>query len=90
VLFTQLLLAKKRTDPVVVGGGAVSTADSESTGLNPQWRKDALVHWVFAGHLSDDTPKENEKVKRAMTKLTQGLGEVAGLDHAAYFNEANP
>ncbi|KAB5590657.1 hypothetical protein CTheo_5910 [Ceratobasidium theobromae] len=74
----------------IIGGGAVNKVNPDSTGLNPQWRRDALVHWVFSGHLSYGAPKQNERIKKEITKLTKGLGAIAGLDNAAYFNEADP
>ncbi|KAG9115172.1 hypothetical protein FRC07_007559, partial [Ceratobasidium sp. 392] len=75
----------------VVGGGAVNDADTRSTGLNPQWRKDALVSWTFGTGWTDDTPPETiTELKRTVTKLTQGIGKVGGLKNAGYFNEADP
>ncbi|KAG9088950.1 hypothetical protein FS749_001732 [Ceratobasidium sp. UAMH 11750] len=59
----------------IIGGGIIDKIDPESTGLNPQWRKEALISWNPATAWTDDTPE---------------LGKVAGLDHAAYFNEADP
>ncbi|KAB5588741.1 hypothetical protein CTheo_7818 [Ceratobasidium theobromae] len=75
----------------IVGGGAVSKADPESTGLNPQWRKDALLSWMFSGGWNDTTPPEMiELTKQALTNFTQELGQYSGLDQAAYLNEADP
>lgn len=75
----------------IIGGGAVSKADPESTGLNPQWRNDALMSWTFGGGWSDDTPESQiEAIKTSTTKLTQKFGKIAGLEDAAYFNEADP
>ncbi|KAF8599094.1 FAD-binding domain-containing protein [Ceratobasidium sp. AG-I] len=75
----------------IVGGGAVNKVDPESVGLNPQWRNDALMSWSFGAGWTDDTPdSEIEKIKRSTTELGQKLGKIAGLDDAAYFNEADP
>ncbi|KAG9113669.1 hypothetical protein FRC07_007765 [Ceratobasidium sp. 392] len=74
-----------------VGGGAVSRANPESTALNPQWRNDALISWNMGSTWNDSTPTETiETIKTTITNYTQALGELAGLDHAAYFNEADP
>ncbi|KAF8596579.1 FAD/FMN-containing protein [Ceratobasidium sp. AG-I] len=79
------------TEMNIVGGGAVSKADPESTSLNPQWRNDALVSWTFGGSWEDDTPNDQiEAIHKSVTKLTQKLGKIAGLEDAAYFNEADP
>ncbi|KAG9077466.1 hypothetical protein FS749_010633, partial [Ceratobasidium sp. UAMH 11750] len=76
---------------LIVGGGAISKVDPESTGLNPQWRNDALVSWNFGGHWMDGTPTDTiGHIKSTVTNLTQSLGKIAGLDHAGYFNEADP
>ncbi|KAG8736932.1 hypothetical protein FRC10_008705 [Ceratobasidium sp. 414] len=75
----------------IVGGGVIDKIDPESTGLNPQWRKEALVSWNPLSGWEDDTPADMIKViKSAVTNVTQELGKLAGLDHAAYFNEADP
>ncbi|KAG8761948.1 hypothetical protein FRC12_009258 [Ceratobasidium sp. 428] len=74
-----------------VGGGAVNDVDTQSTGLNPQWRKDALVSWTLGTGWTDDTPPEViAELKNAVTNLTQGLSEIAGLKDAGYLNEADP
>ncbi|KAG8731948.1 hypothetical protein FRC10_001325 [Ceratobasidium sp. 414] len=76
---------------LIVGGGAISKIDPESTGLNPQWRNDALVSWNFGSNWMDDTPADTiAHIKSTVTNLTQSLGKVAGLDNAGYFNEADP
>ncbi|KAG9082944.1 hypothetical protein FRC06_004762, partial [Ceratobasidium sp. 370] len=76
---------------LIVGGGAISKVDPESTGLNPQWRNDALISWNFGGNWMDDTPADTiEYLKSMTTNLTQSLGKIAGLDNAGYFNEADP
>ncbi|KAF8597925.1 putative FAD binding domain protein [Ceratobasidium sp. AG-I] len=75
----------------IVGGGAVNTFDPDSTSLNPQWRKDALISWNFSGHIPENgTSKEIDYVKRTVTKYDLDLGELSGLEHAAYWNEADP
>ncbi|KAG8783723.1 hypothetical protein FRC12_019419 [Ceratobasidium sp. 428] len=75
----------------IVGGGVIDKIDPESTGLNPQWRKQALVSWNPASGWEDNTPEDTIKlIKAAVTNVTQELGKVAGLDHAAYLNEADP
>ncbi|CAE6494697.1 unnamed protein product [Rhizoctonia solani] len=75
----------------IVGGGAVNDFDTDSVGLNPQWRKDALLHWTFSGGWNDETPNELiAQVKQDVTSVTQQLGALGGLDEAAYFNEADP
>ncbi|KAG9120560.1 hypothetical protein FRC07_003896, partial [Ceratobasidium sp. 392] len=75
----------------IVGGGVIDKIDPESTGLNPQWRKQALVSWNPASKWDDDTSEDAVKaIKAAVTNATQELGNIAGLDHAAYFNEADP
>ncbi|KAG8736933.1 hypothetical protein FRC10_008706 [Ceratobasidium sp. 414] len=75
----------------IVGGGVIDKIDPESTGLNPQWRKEALVSWNPSSGWTDDTPAEMIKVfKAAVTNVTQELGKIGGLDHAAYLNEADP
>ncbi|KAG8724815.1 hypothetical protein FRC09_013776 [Ceratobasidium sp. 395] len=74
-----------------VGGGAVSKVDPESAGLNPQWRNDALISWNMGSTWNDTTPAETiDNIKKTITDYTQALGELAGLDQAAYFNEADP
>ncbi|KAG8714353.1 hypothetical protein FRC08_012055 [Ceratobasidium sp. 394] len=76
---------------LIVGGGAISKVDPESTGLNPQWRNDALISWNFGSNWADDTPADKiNYLKSTVTNLTQSLGKIAGLDHAGYFNEADP
>ncbi|ELU40474.1 FAD/FMN-containing protein [Rhizoctonia solani AG-1 IA] len=76
---------------IVVGGGAVNHPDPGSTGLNPAWRKDAIVSWSLGGTWPESASEELiEQVKKNVTKLTQDLGELANLDHASYFNEADP
>ncbi|KAG8722046.1 hypothetical protein FRC09_006928 [Ceratobasidium sp. 395] len=76
---------------LIVGGGEISKTDPESTGLNPQWRNEALISWNFGANWMDDTPVDTIKyIKSAVTNLTQSLGQIAGLDHASYFNEADP
>ncbi|KAG9077151.1 hypothetical protein FS749_010991 [Ceratobasidium sp. UAMH 11750] len=76
---------------LIVGGGAISKVDPESTGLNPQWRNDALISWNFGSNWAEDTPADKIKyLKSTVTNLTQSLGKIAGLDHAGYFNEADP
>ncbi|KAH7325285.1 hypothetical protein B0J17DRAFT_681764 [Rhizoctonia solani] len=75
----------------IIGGGAISKVDPESTGLNPQWRNDALVSWTFGGGwAANANAAEVEQVQGNTTQLIQRFGKVAGLDDAAYFNEADP
>ncbi|KAB5588743.1 hypothetical protein CTheo_7820 [Ceratobasidium theobromae] len=75
----------------IIGGGAVSKVDPESTGLNPKWRKDALVLWMFTGSWDDTTPPEIiELTKQTITNFTQKLGQYSGLHQATYLNEADP
>jgi hypothetical protein len=46
---------------------------------------------MFTGGWDDKTPADTvELIKKMATNLTQELGQIAGLDHAAYFNEADP
>ncbi|CAE6478775.1 unnamed protein product, partial [Rhizoctonia solani] len=79
-----------RADVGTVGGGAVNDFDPDSVGLNPQWRKDALLHWTFSSGWNDKTSNELiEQIKRGVTNVTQQLGALSGLDEAAYFNEAD-
>ena len=74
-----------------VGGGAVNNFDPESTSLNPQWRRDALISWNFSGKIpANGTAKEIDFIKRTVTKYDLELGQLSGLDHAAYWNEADP
>ncbi|KAG8728019.1 hypothetical protein FRC11_011944, partial [Ceratobasidium sp. 423] len=89
----QLILASPyvHSSVNIVGGGAVNDFDPDSVGLSPQWRKDALLHWTFSGGWDDETPgKIVEEIKQEVTKVTQQLGALGGLDEAAYFNEADP
>ncbi|CAE6367063.1 unnamed protein product [Rhizoctonia solani] len=75
----------------IIGGGAISKFDPESTGLNPQWRKDAIVSWTFGGGwAANASAEEIEQIKTDTTRIVQRFGKVAGLDDAAYFNEADP
>ncbi|KAJ1308117.1 hypothetical protein OPQ81_002179 [Rhizoctonia solani] len=75
----------------IIGGGAISKVDPESTALNPQWRKDAIVSWTFGGSwAANASTAEIEAVKGNTTQIIQKFGKVAGLDDAAYFNEADP
>ncbi|KAG8719867.1 hypothetical protein FRC09_010512 [Ceratobasidium sp. 395] len=75
----------------IVGGGVIDKINPNSTGLNPQWRKQAIVSWNPATDLDYNAPEDKIKLmKAAVTNATQELGKVAGLDHAAYFNEADP
>ncbi|CAE6483923.1 unnamed protein product [Rhizoctonia solani] len=75
----------------IIGGGAISKIDPESTGLNPQWRKDALVSWTFGGGWAPSASAADIQLVKANTgQLIQRFGQVAGLDDAAYFNEADP
>ncbi|KAF8600190.1 FAD binding domain-containing protein [Ceratobasidium sp. AG-I] len=75
----------------IVGGGAVSKVNPESTGLNPQWRNDALISWNFGSSWADDASSDEiETIKKSTTKTVQEFGKIAGLEHAAYFNEADP
>ncbi|KAF8604596.1 FAD-binding domain-containing protein [Ceratobasidium sp. AG-I] len=86
----------KQLAKYALGGGEYVSltaviVDPDSTSLNPAWRKDALTHWTYgAGWLSSTPAKTVEHIKSTVTKLTQGVGEIAGLDHASYFNEADP
>ncbi|KEP49952.1 FAD-binding domain protein [Rhizoctonia solani 123E] len=76
---------------LIVGGGAVNDPDPDSTGLNPAWRKDAIVSWSISGTWPNSIPDETiMQIKANVTRLTQELGEVVDLDHASYFNEADP
>lgn len=76
---------------VIIGGGAIGRVDPDSTGLNLAWRKDALVSWTYgAGWLSSTPPETVEHIKSKVTELTQKAGDIAGLNHAGYFNEADP
>ncbi|CAE6421891.1 unnamed protein product [Rhizoctonia solani] len=76
---------------LIVGGGAVNDADPDSTGLNPAWRKDAIVSWSISGVWTNSVPGETIKqIKANVTRLTQELGELADLDDGSYFNEADP
>ncbi|QRW18486.1 FAD-binding domain protein [Rhizoctonia solani] len=75
----------------IIGGGVISKTDPESTGLNPQWRKDAIVSWTFGGSWPANASTEQiEQIKADTTRIVQRFGKVAGLDDAAYFNEADP
>ncbi|CAE6399460.1 unnamed protein product [Rhizoctonia solani] len=75
----------------LIGGGAVSEVDPESTGLNPQWRRDALLSWQFITAWSVNSSAEEIKQLQAnVTKVVQEFGKVTGLEDAAYFNEADP
>ncbi|QRW23165.1 FAD-binding domain protein [Rhizoctonia solani] len=75
----------------IIGGGAVSRVDPELTSLNPQWRKDAIVNWIFGGGwAANASAEEIEQIKSDTTQIVQRFSEVAGLDDAAYFNEADP
>ncbi|CCO36639.1 hypothetical protein BN14_10781 [Rhizoctonia solani AG-1 IB] len=75
----------------IVGGGVINDGDPDSTGLNPQWRRDVLAVWGYTGTWSYEIPTEDIKtIKEQVTNLTQRVGEIAGLDHASYFNEADP
>ncbi|CAE6442278.1 unnamed protein product [Rhizoctonia solani] len=76
---------------IIVGGGSVNDVDPDSTGLNPAWRKDALVSWSVAGTWPNSIPEETvRQIKTNVTRVTQEVGEVADLDHGSYFNEADP
>lgn len=76
---------------LTVGGGAANEVEPDATGLNPAWRKDALVVWGIIGDWPSSLPQEVvQEVKSNITRLTQELGDVAGLDHAGYLNEADP
>ncbi|CAE6527505.1 unnamed protein product [Rhizoctonia solani] len=89
----ELIVASPHVSSVlnIVGGGAVNDFDPDSAGLNPQWRRDALLHWTFNGRWSDQAPDELiGQIKHEVTSVTQRLGALSGLDHAAYFNEADP
>ncbi|CAE6461869.1 unnamed protein product [Rhizoctonia solani] len=75
----------------LVGGGAVSQADPESTGLNPQWRRDALMSWQFiTAWAVNASSEEIHRLQANVTKVVQEFGKVAGLEDAAYFNGADP
>ncbi|EUC60507.1 FAD-binding domain protein [Rhizoctonia solani AG-3 Rhs1AP] len=75
----------------LIGGGAVSEADPESTGLNPQWRRDALLSWQFITAWSvNSSAEEINQLQANVTKVVQEFGKVTGLEDAAYFNEADP
>ncbi|CAE7160076.1 unnamed protein product [Rhizoctonia solani] len=75
----------------LIGGGAVSKADPESTGLNPQWRRDALLSWQFiTGWAVNSTAEEVKQLQKNVTNIVQEFGKVTGLEDAAYFNEADP
>ncbi|KAJ1308120.1 hypothetical protein OPQ81_002182 [Rhizoctonia solani] len=75
----------------IVGGGVINNVDPNSTSLNSQWRKDALAVWGYTGTWSYNTPTGTiQGIKELITHLSQRVGEVAGLDHASYLNEANP
>lgn len=75
----------------IVGGGSVNDFDPDSTSLNPQWRKDALISWNFAGAIPENgTSEEIAHVKRTVTHYDLDLGELSGLEQAAHWNEADP
>ncbi|KAJ1305349.1 hypothetical protein OPQ81_000364 [Rhizoctonia solani] len=75
----------------LIGGGAVSKADPESTGLNPQWRRDALLSWQFiTAWAVNASTEEIQQLQANVTKVTQAFGKVTELEDAAYFNEADP
>ncbi|EUC55000.1 FAD-binding domain protein [Rhizoctonia solani AG-3 Rhs1AP] len=75
----------------LIGRGAISKMDPESTGLNPQWRKDALMSWEFSGSWAlNMSSEEIEVLKANTTQVVQDFGKIAGLDDAAYMNEADP
>lgn len=74
-----------------MGGGAINDVDPDSTGLNPAWRKDALVSWSIAGIWPSAIPaRQVRQIKAKVTKFTQEIGDLAGLNHGSYFNEADP
>ncbi|KAB5595771.1 ER-derived vesicles protein ERV41 [Ceratobasidium theobromae] len=76
---------------LIVGGGAINDVDPDSTGLNPAWRKDALVSWSIAGIWPSAIPaRQVRQIKAKVTKFTQEIGDLAGLNHGSYFNEADP
>ncbi|KAG9099784.1 hypothetical protein FRC07_010475 [Ceratobasidium sp. 392] len=69
----------------IIGGGVIDDIDPASTGLNPQWCNGALVNWNPTVSWTADTPKDTiELYKTTAANITQELGKVAGLDHAAY------
>ena len=69
----------------------MSEVNPESVGLNPRWRNDALVSWSYGASWTDSTPDSQiEDIKKSNTEFGQKLGKIAGLDDAAYFNEADP
>ncbi|QRV90426.1 FAD-binding domain protein [Ceratobasidium sp. AG-Ba] len=87
----KLVLVDSSPSMNLVAGGAVNQVDPDSTGLNPQWRNDAIMSWNFGGSWNSTTPtKTIEEIKKRARDVTLALGDIAGLDHAAYFNEANP
>ncbi|CAE6533406.1 unnamed protein product [Rhizoctonia solani] len=75
----------------LIGGGAVSKADPESTGLNPQWRRDALLSWQFiTAWAINATTEEISHLQANVTNVVQEFDKLTGLESAAYFNEADP
>ncbi|QRV90427.1 FAD-binding domain protein [Ceratobasidium sp. AG-Ba] len=75
----------------LVAGGTVSKADPASTGLNPQWRNDALMSWNFGNFWDEGTSiRAINAIKETARNLSLALGRIAGLDYAAYLNEADP
>ncbi|KAG9120562.1 hypothetical protein FRC07_003898, partial [Ceratobasidium sp. 392] len=58
----------------IVGGGAIDTVDPNSTGLNPQWRKSALISWNLSTGWTGDTPEDLvNQFKAGLTNFTQEL-----------------
>jgi len=71
-----------------VAGGAVSRADAESTGLNPNWRK-SVAH-IYFGQVWDEGTAASV-IQALRQKTRQGLDILDGLSvgSVTYFNEAS-
>jgi hypothetical protein len=68
-----------------VGGGAVSKADPDLTGLNPAWRK-ALAHLIWRIEWSEGTStSEIARMRGMLGESLKNVSRVTGSN--AYFNE---
>ncbi|CAE6443500.1 unnamed protein product [Rhizoctonia solani] len=64
----------------LIGGGAISKVDPESTGLNPQWRRDALLSWrVITAWTVNSSAEEIKQLQSNVTKAPD-LGKITDLE----------
>jgi hypothetical protein len=68
----------------MIGGGAVSKVDPDSTGVHPDWRKALAIIILSLPWKEGDPVSTIAGVKK---RLRNGLDVLSGLGRGTYFNE---